>query len=175
VVGDLFDKGWEHVQEAFSNKVYGLSKAEYFLDKRVAMEDSRKKNQPVNFEGFIDWPTVKAMHSNWVNDLVFRHRGHVYLATTQKPVNRGSKGGGGTDDKDTIDTFGHLGSKPGGEKNIGPHTPNTVLWFRKKDQTTWIMDTAKDRGAREVMMNVQNNNFALDYLLNPKRGAWLYK
>lgn len=172
VVGDLFDKGWEYVQEAFSNKVYGKSKAEYFLEKRMKMEESKKKNQPVNLEGFIDWPTVKAMHNDWVNDIMFRHKAHVYLATTQKPVNRGSGGMKG-DDKDTVDTFGHLGSKPGGEKNIGPHSPNTVLRFARRGSDEWVMDTAKDRGAREDMMTVKNNNFALDYLLHPQRGGWL--
>jgi hypothetical protein len=35
------------------------------------------------------------------------------------------------------------------------------------------MDTAKDRGARELMIGVENHNFALDYLLNPQRGGWI--
>ena len=38
-----------------------------------------------------------------------------------------------------------------------------------------IMDTAKDRGAREMMISVKNNNFALDYLLHPSRGGWVMK
>ncbi len=168
IVVDLFDKGWEESQNNFVERTFGVSMDEYFLDKRKEMESSRKKSK--NFqalEGWLDWPVIKKMHAEWTNDVLFRHKAHVYLATTQKPTARGM------DNKATIDTFGHLGAKPGGEKAIGVHGVNTVLKFTHKGGDVWVMDTAKDRGAREQMMQVVNHNFCLAYLLNPDRGGWL--
>ena len=168
IVGDLFDKGWEEVQNYYCQQTFGMDLADYFLMKRK--EDEEKKKKGKNFqplEGWVDWSVIKPMHAQFANNLIFRHPAHVYLAATQKPVSRG------TDKNDIIDTFGHLGSKPGGEKSIGVHGVNTVLKFSQKKPGTWTMDTAKDRGAREMMIGVENKNFALDYLLNPDRGGWL--
>lgn len=168
IVGDLFDKGWEESQNHFAEETFGMSMADYFLAKRKEQEAAKKKSkvfQPL--EGWVDWIVIKKMHAEWTNDLLFKHSAHVYLATTQKPVSRG------VDNKAVIDTFGHLGAKPGGEKAIGIHGVNTVLKFTQQQAGVWVMDTAKDRGARELMIGAQNNNFVLDYLLNPDRGGWL--
>ena len=168
IVADLFDKGWETSQNHFAEQTFGMSMDDYFLQKRQEMEDKKKKSknfQPL--EGWVDWVVIKKMHAEWCNDLLFRHQAHVYLAATQKATSRSM------DNKATIDTFGHLGAKPGGEKAIGVHGVNTVLRFSQKDNEEWFMDTAKDRGVREMMSGVQNKNFALDYLLHPDRGGWL--
>lgn len=168
IVTDLFDKGWEESQNYFAEETFGMSMDEYFLEKRKDMENQKKKSkvfQPL--EGWVDWIVIKKMHAEWANDVINRHQAHVYLAATQKPTSRA------TDSKAIIDTFGHLGAKPGGEKAIGVHGVNTVLKFTQKGRGEWLMDTAKDRGARESMVAVKNSNFALDYLLNPNRGGWL--
>lgn len=168
IIADLFDKGWEEVQNYYSNQVFGADKGDYFLEKRKEMEERKKKASNFQaFEGWVDWTVIKPLHQQWTNEIIFRNKAHVYLACTQKPVARGQDG------REIVDTFGHLGSKPGGEKSIGVHGANTVLKFIDKGDGEWAMDTGKDRGAREKMSGVRNNNFALDYLLNPKRGGWL--
>jgi len=168
IIVDLFDKGWETSQNHFAERTFGMSMDEYFLDKRAEMEASKKKTKTFQpLEGWVDWVVIKKMHAEWTNDVLFRHKAHVYLGATQKPTSRGM------DSKATIDTFGHLGAKPGGEKAIGVHGVNTVLKFTHKGGDVWVMDTAKDRGAREQMTQVTNHNFCLDYLLSPDRGGWL--
>jgi hypothetical protein len=170
IVTDLFDKGWEEVQNYYSEQAFGKDKGNFFLDLKKQLESSNKtKGDSPGFEGWTDWPTIKALHAAWANDVIFKHKAHVYLAATQKPTSRK------TDKADIIDTFGHLGAKPGGEKSIGPHGVNTVIKFAQKRTGTWTMDTAKDRGAREQMVSLENKNFAMDYLLNPKRGGWKLK
>lgn len=170
IIGDLFDKGWEEAQNYYSEQIYGKGKADYFLLRReeVAKQKTKDKNfQP--FDGWTDWSVIKPLHADWANDLIFRNQAHIYLATTQKATDRK------TDNKDTTETFAHLGAKPGGEKSIGVHGVQTVLKFTKAGAKEWIMDTAKDRGVREEMIKVENKDFALNYLLNPKRGGWLVK
>ena len=168
IVTDLFDKGWEEVQGYYSEQVYGEDKGDFFLAMRKEMEASKKKNKNFQpFEGWTDWTVIKPLHAQWANNVIFRHKAHVYLATGQKPVARG------VDKKDVIDTFGHLGSKPAGEKSIGVHGVNTVLKFTQKDPETWTMSTAKDRGGREMMVDKVNKNFAMDYLV--KVAGWKLK
>jgi hypothetical protein len=167
IIVDLFDKGWEEAQNEYSNRVYGEDKADYYLLRRE--EVAKAKKDPKNFQafdGWTDWNVIKPMHASWANYVLFRNKAHVYLATTQKALDRK------TDQKDIVDTFAHLGTKPGGEKSIGVHGVNTVIKFTNKSSGEWIMDTAKDRGERELMMSTRNNNFALDYLLHPSRGKW---
>lgn len=168
IVTDLFDKGWEEAQNYFSEQVFGVDKGDYFLAARMEMEESKKKNKNLQpFDGWTDWSVIKPLHAQWANNVIFRHKAHVYLAATQKPISRAN------DKKDVIDTFGHLGSKPGGEKSIGVHGVNTVIKFTQKVKGTWIMDTAKDRGSRDIMDGTVNKNFAMDYLV--RLAGWKLK
>ena len=160
IVADLFDKGWEEAQNYYCQETFGMDLADYFLLKRKEMEKQKKKDknfQPL--EGWVDWNVIKPMHAKFANNVLFRHSAHVYVATTQKPTSRK------TDKKVIIDTFGHLGAKPGGEKSIGVHGVNTVLKFSNQGDGEWMMDTAKDRGARGLMVQKPNRNFCIDYLL----------
>lgn len=168
IITDLFDKGWDEAQNYYSNQVYGEDKADYYLLRR--QEVARQKKDAKNFQafdGWTDWNVIKPIHAQWANYVLFRNQAHIFLATTQKPLDRK------VDKKDIIDTFGHIGSKPGGEKSIGVHGVNTVIHFTKKDQGEWYMETAKDRGEREDMMRTRVRDFAMDYLLHPKRGKWV--
>ncbi len=170
MVVDLFDKGWEEAQNAYSKKVYGEDKSDYYLLRR--QEVAKQKKDPKNFQafdGWTDWNVIKPMHAGWSNDVLYRHHAHVYLATTMKPVDRKM------DKKDVLESTGHLGAKPGGEKSIGVHGVHTILMFTNKGKGEWVMDTGKDRGTREDMINAPVKNFAMDYLLHPNRGRWLLK
>lgn len=160
MVVDLFDKGWEEVQNHYSEQVFGADKGDFFLQMRKQMEESKRKSgnfQP--FEGWTDWPTIKALHAGWANEVIFKHRAHVFLTAGVKPVDRK------TDSKDVIDAFGHIGAKPAGEKGLAAHGVNTVLMFRQIKPGEWVLDTAKDRGGREVLMAEPIKNFAMDYMV----------
>lgn len=166
VIADLFDKGWEDVQNYYSEQVFGADKGAFFLSMRKQVEESNKqvKNfQP--FEGWTDWPTIKALHAEWANDLLFRHPAHVYLVAGMKPV---ARTGQTADSKDIIDAFGHVGAKPGGEKGLAAHGVNTVLKFTQtKAGEEWVLDTAKDRGGREPLIRkaVPKSGFGMAYLV----------
>lgn len=168
VVCDLFDKGWEEVQNFYSEQVFGSDKGDFFLAVRKSIEESNKKKAASTgsaFEGWTDWPTIKALHASWANDVIFRHPAHVYLAAGSKAVARK------TDNKDTIETFGHIGAKPAGEKGLAAHGVNTVLMFSQtKAGEEWVIDTAKDRGGRQALMQSPAGNFAMSYLV--KVAGW---
>ena len=169
MVVDLFDKGWEEVQNFYSEQVFGGDKGDFFLAMRKEIQDSNKKgkNNGPGFEGWTDWPTIKALHSGWANDVIYKHRGHVYLAAGTKAVARA------TDDKDTIAAFGHIGAKPAGEKGLAAHGVNSVLMFTQTKQAEeWVIDTAKDRGGRQMLVRQPIENFARDYLI--KVAGWQY-
>jgi hypothetical protein len=165
IIGDLFDKGWEEVQNYYSEQVFGADKGDFFLSMRKEMQNSKKKNtnfQP--FEGWIDWPTIKSLHASWANDMIFRNKAHVFLTAGSKAVARQ------TDNKDTVETFGHIGAKPAGEKGLAAHGVNTVLMFSQVKAGEWVLDTAKDRGGRQALMKSPAGNFAMSYLV--KVGGW---
>lgn len=170
VICDLFDKGWEEVQNYYSERVFGVDRGELFVNHREQVEQTRKNNKNSKdaanpFEGWVDWPAIKAVHASWANDMIFRHKGHVYLATGTKAVARK------TDDKDTVETFGHIGAKPAGEKGLAAHGVNTVLMFSQaRAGEGWLLDTAKDRGGREQLIKSPTGNFAMNYLV--KVAGW---
>lgn len=169
IICDMFDKGWEEVQNHYSEQVFGADKGDFFLSMRKEMEESKKKRtnfQP--FEGWTDWPTIKGLHASWANDVIFRHKAHVFLTAGSKPVARK------TDDKDTIGTFGHIGAKPAGEKGLAAHGVNTVLMLTQtKTGEEWVVDTAKDRGGRSMMVKQPIGSWAMDYLV--KVAGWKLK
>lgn len=165
IICDLFDKGWEEVQNFYSEEIFGSDKGDFFLAKRKEMEEARKNKNFQPFDGWVDWTVIKPLHAEWANNVIFRHKAHVYLATTAKAVSRQ------TDKKDVIDTFGHIGQKPGGEKGLAVHGVNTVLMFTQvKTGEEWVLDTAKDRGGRTALVKEPLSNFGRDYLM--KVAGW---
>ncbi len=169
IVCDLFDKGWEEVQNYYSEQAFGQDKGDFFLDLKRRLEASKKtKGDQPGFEGWTDWTTIKALHARWANNVLYRHKAHVFLATSSKAISRK------TDKKDIIQAFGHIGAKPAGEKGLAAHGVNTVMMLSQaKTGEEWTMDTAKDRGGREPQLNVRLHGFGMDYLV--KVGGWKLK
>ncbi len=168
IICDLFDKGWEEVQNYYSEQVFGSDKGDFFLTKRKEMEQARKNKNFQPFEGWVDWTVIKPLHAEWANNVIFRHPAHVFLAAGMKPVSRKN------DTKDTIEIFGHIGAKPGGEKGLAAHGVNTVIMFTQtKTGEGWSLDTAKDRGGRQALLKAPVRSFAMDYLV--KVAGWKLK
>lgn len=164
IICDMFDKGWEEVQNYYSEQVFGSDKGDFFLSMRKEMEESKKKAKNFQpFEGWTDWTVIKPLHAEWANNVLFRHKAHVFLTAGVKPV---SRSGGMKDSKDIIEAFGHIGAKPAGEKGLAAHGVNTVLMFSQaKTGEEWVVDTAKDRGGRKIMVREPIGNWAMNYLV----------
>jgi hypothetical protein len=169
IICDMFDKGWEEVQSYYSERVFGKDKGDFFLSMRKEMEESKKKSKNFQpFEGWTDWTVIKPLHAEWANDIIFRHKAHVFLTAGVKPV---SRSGTMKDSKDIIDAFGHIGARPAGEKGLAAHGVNSVLMFSQtRTGEEWVIDTAKDRGGRTPMIKAPAGNFAMSYLV--KVAGW---
>lgn len=162
LITDLASKFWEITQDEYTFRVYGEDKADYFLAKRAEIEKAAKKPKNDNaFEGWTDWPVIKEMYYNVMNDLTFT-RGHSLFTAGPKPVNRA------TDDKGIVADFGHIGFRPEGEKRFA-HNVHTVVMLEQKKTDVYLMSTGKDR-EREQMTKEPIKNFAMDYLV--KRAGW---
>lgn len=143
MVTDMVSTIWESVQDDHSEKVYGMNKADYFLMKRQEIEEqmrAKKNFQP--YEGWLDWPTIKARHADFINTAIINNDAHIFACAESRPLNRS------TDDKRVVETFEHIGARPGGEKRLG-HLFHTVLLMRQRDEDEWTVETGKDRARKQ--------------------------
>ena len=161
---DMISQVWESVQEDFTNKIYGMGKADYFMMKRE--EVAKAKKDPKNFqplEGWVDWNVIKPNYSSFVNTAVLNNKAHVFACATAQPIQRGK--GGNT--KENIEQFAHIGARPGGEKRLG-HIFHTVLLMKNQGEEVWTIDTGKDRSRpdqeRLKLTSKQSGQFVNAYL-----------
>lgn len=141
LVCDLLSNAWESVQDDYAYKVFGMSMADYFTERRreaQGKKDSKKSDE--GFEGAADWGIIKPKYREFVLRFFFRHSGHV-LATTGSQALR--RQGNWADSGELIATFDHIGFRPTGEKRTA-HQAHTVL-LMKQNKRGWEYSTAKDR------------------------------
>jgi len=170
LIVDLMNHAWEEVQNHYSNEVFGKSKGDYFLEVRKGLKDTSKGFQA--FEGWTDWNIIKPMYSDFANGVYFKHRGHTLICTSARPVDRGSRGKQSASPKEIIQTFGHLGFYPDGEKRTA-HNVHTVLLMQQKDEETWVMSTGKDRERKRhvnTLLGPDDGQFVKNYLI--KTAGW---
>lgn len=151
IVCDMISAEWEAVQAYYSNEVYGASKAEYFLQRRIEMEqiarDAKKKEKNFQpFDGWTDWNVIKPLHVEFVNTVVLNNRAHVFATAGAKALHRSSKGG---DAKSVIEQFEHIGVRPEGEKRMS-HLFHTVHLLKRQDEETWLITAGKERERKEL-------------------------
>jgi len=168
LIVDLMSKLWEMAQDFYVEEVYGEDKASFFLAKRQDMQEASKKNKNFQpFEGWLDWPVIKAQYTKLSNMAFLKHRGNVLVCTGAQPLNRGGMGGAG-DPKDIIETFAHIGARPEGEKRMA-HSLHTVMFMQQVSDSTWRMRTGKDR-EREyvngVSLGPNDGQFVKKYLID---------
>ncbi len=162
MVCDLLNYAWEQAQTDYVQRQYGMTLDEFFSDRK---KKAKGKSSDEGMEG-SEWQIIKGKYQGFANRFFFRHRGHVLACTGVKTLQRT---GGWADTPATLSTFGHIGSKPEGEKRTGHH-PHTVLYMKRTKVGRWEFDTAKDR-ERAMLTDVDlgdeesPGSFAKSYLM----------
>ena len=136
LVVDRVDKGWNRVQNYFSEEVYGKEEHERLLDARK--QAAGKKAMVVTANDQADWMTIDRQYQHWFLRLMYKSRCHIYMAAAAAPVRS-------SDDGQVRDLYGPLGVRPEGQKAL-PYEPYTVLYLNATKQRQWTMTTVKDRG-----------------------------
>lgn len=154
-VVDLMDVSWEEAQNYYSEQVYGEDKGSYFVARRKDMKNPNKENL---FEGSSDWTIIKPLYAAFEKKVFYVHKGHTFVTAGAAAVSRSGSWG---DSKEVINTFGHVGMKPTGNKRMMHNVHTAILMVQ--DKNGWKMTTAKDR-ERNLLQNDEVDNFAFDYL-----------
>jgi len=137
LICDLLSNAWEAVQDDYAYKVFGMSMASYFEERKK----QAKRAADEGWEGSADWNIIKPKYREFVLRFFFRHPGHV-LATTGTQALR--REGAWKDAGETIATFDHIGFRPTGEKRTA-HQAHTVLLMKQTAKGGWEWSTGKDR------------------------------
>ncbi len=169
IISDMASIAWEWAQNDYTEKVYGMTAADFFLLKRQEMEEAKKKKSNLQpFDGAVDWQPIKLRYAKYINMAVLNNRAHVIATAGTKPI---ARSGGWKDSDSVINDFGHIGHKPAGEKNLS-HAFNTVMFMGQKSKDEWEMSTGKERwGTREYVFGERlregpKGQFARRYLVD---------
>jgi hypothetical protein len=155
---DFISNAWTAVQEEFSEQVFGKSLADYFLEKRKELSG---KDKSVKLDGWKDYGVINPMYKQWINDLLYRGRWHVYCTAISDVL---SSDRNPTEDPDVRELFLRYQLKPVGQKHLTSQFLTILLTGRKgKDIRT--ITAVKDKERPEVS-GIEVKNFAIDYLVN---------
>lgn len=150
LVFDMLPPAWDAVQEWYTEKVFGASIDDFFLEARVA----QKKGSA--FDGRKDWGIINKLYKSKINQTILQFHGHFFATADVKALSE-------DDDKAIKGVFGTYGVRPGGQKHTG-HLVATILLMTKKRIGEFYMTTIKDRGRREVE-NAPVKDLATSYLI----------
>lgn len=154
---DLYDATWRWAQKEFAEKVWGKDYDDYWLDARASADGP--VGSPV--EGW-DWGVIKGRNGR-VADFARQAPCHLYAACGEREVQ-------GTEDKAITKTFQKLGYWPEGEKHTSHIFRSIIRFSQKVKGEGFVMNTAGDRPAREVMRGVDVGDFSRTYLRDV--GGW---
>lgn len=182
VVIDRLDLLWNHAQDYFIQKVYGVDSAEFYLEFAVDLEENPRLNaqgKPVKEGSPLagahgqKWDHIKRQYAEVLGQLIFPpttlasgkrygHPGHVLSCVTVKELNSEQE-----KDSTIIRDFQRFGKKPAGEKNL-PSQHHSVLMMSQGPP--WYLNTARERAGREYLNGVEVTDFVFDYLIGV--GGW---
>lgn len=161
----LFDSmtpTWQSAQDYFTNNIWGLELADYFMRQRLAFETEgnvTKKGKQLDevkgFDGWKDWSVINKIYME-IYKLLKKWPGHFYLTCEQSKVST-------EDDNEVKEDFGGYGIKPKGQKRL-PYVGATCVWFTKAGKDRFFWTNVKDRG-RETVEGEEFDDFAIDYLV----------
>lgn len=163
LVVDMADKPWEKARKFFFESLSDKDFGEFMLD-------AVKKGINIGGEWGANWSAINTLYGGFTDRLV-RWRGHLLCATPATEVRVPDRQGKGGDSADVRETYGRLGMKPQGQKDL-PHLFHSVLYMQEKPGrggATWVMSTAKDR-QREIMKGEEVGQFVMSYLI--QRAGW---
>lgn len=168
IVADLYDSSWEAVRRDFIKRTYGTDMAsDYYAQIRKGLSgDQVAKNIPQILENTVDWNYIIGTFDTWAQQLLYRNKAHVYLATGVKPIDKREK------DETIKDLFGGVGVKPSGRD--ATYHAQTILYFsktgagqREKYFVTTISDRKRERLGKTQITDELGSDFASAYLLGP--------
>lgn len=140
---DRADVLWDETQDFYTREVFGEDIGDYFLRARAEYERARGKSKEgfVALDGWKDWGVINRIYRQLWNELIKPNAPfHLYVAATAELL-------GKKEEPETVETFGWIGYKPGGQKHL-PYGVHTVLFFDCPNKGEWRVTTVKDRGRR---------------------------
>ena len=149
VIDLLGPASWEAVQTWYIDKRFGMAPEDFFLAHQLA---KKKGNE---LDGDTDWKVINKNHRALMT-LIQRMKCNVICTATAKAI-------GERDDPQLRSTYGAIGLRPTGQKEIS-HDFHTLVVLTKSRQGDWQMTTVGDR-ERVLGEKVPLNEFALDYLV----------
>ena len=160
---DSITPTWQSAQDYFTNKIFDMELADYFIRQRLAFETEPKaKNKQgkeidevKGFDGWKDWSVINKIYTE-IYKLLKKWPGHFYLTAEQAKLSS-------QDDSEVKEDFGGYGVKPKGQKRL-PYVSSTVVWFTKNGADSYYFTTMKDRG-RDLVEGEEFDDFAMDYLV----------
>jgi hypothetical protein len=162
---DMADNAWSSVQRYFVTEVFQENMGDYFLEARKKLREVEKTPKsmktpksimPEVLRGWLDWPVVNKLYDDWILPLIFRLRGHLYVATKIQALSS-------EDDQVTRELFGIFGVRPSGQKHLG-HQMHSIFLFNKGSDG-WYITTVKDRANRPYFERVRLESFYYQYLV----------
>jgi hypothetical protein len=153
LVIDPFSPLWDYVQTWMSNQVHSADLADYVVKLRAESADIKSFNKELG--DAMNWPVVNRVWTERLLKPIRKWKGHLLLVCEAQNT-------GKNDDEEARDLFGHLGTKPAGQKR-NHHIASTNLLLTKSGHGEYRITTAKDRN-RDELEKQPFDDFALDYL-----------
>lgn len=155
---------WDDVQAWFTDKVFGQSKASYFMQARLAIEKADKEQSSLGaLDGWMDWPVINAAYKEAVMTFLVTPPCHLLVTCEEAQVSTLQVKGKQVEDADTRQMYGGLHVKPRGQKRIG-HNVQTVIQLSRDASGKFKARTVKDRGGRERLVGEDVTGYGF--------GAW---
>lgn len=161
---------WDDVSDWYVDKVFGQSKADFFLTARLAME----KNETGGLDGWKDYSVINAEYREHIMAFLITPPCHLLVTAEQAEITSGQIKGKDIEDREVKAMYGGIGYKARGQKRMG-HNMQTVLQLRRGARGDYSVYTVKDRGGREFWkgQDVTGRGFG-DWYLEETAG-WVEK
>ncbi len=155
---------WFDVSDHFVDQVFNQSKADYFLQARIAMEKAKDGDGPM-LEGWKDYGIINPIYNEGVMGFLITPPCHLIVTAEEEQVKSVPQKGKDIELKEVRAMFGGQHAKPRGQKRLG-HNVQTVLRLTRQASGGYVATTVKDRGGREKleMVDVTDEGFGSWYL-----------
>ena len=166
LIVDKINNAWSAVQDYFVDGVHQEDIGDYFLRIRKELKskgDVGKSGQKMtsitleSIDGWKDWPVINKLYADFIKEIVYKSRCHVYAATDVDEIDKKEK------DPEILSLFGDLRIKPAGQKKLGGQFHSIFLMIPGSNKR--LITTIKDRADREHMKKVPLFNMFLQYLV----------
>lgn len=158
---------WDDVSDWYVDKVFGKSKADFFLQARLAME----KDEFGGLDGWKDYSVINAEYREHAMQFLITPPCHLLVTCEEAQLSSGQIKGKDIEDREAKALYGGVAYKPRGQKRIG-HNMQTVVRLERKANGDYAARTVKDRGGRERYAgeSVKDRGFCEWYL--EEVGGW---